>query len=169
MVLPIGSMHDHRPHQPQRVHSQVSFSASDLFSRIVATFLASFSSANRLAVDDRHRGRALLADRATQPSAQGVVNLFPQPAQPPAAEDGVDRFPFGEIERQLPPLAAGTIEVQDRIDHSATIDRWTTTLRRLGQQRSNQLPLFIREITGIIRAHRYGSVLLDVIHQGVQS
>src|SRR5262249_15692629 len=106
---------------------------------------------------------------APQASAQGVVNLFPQPAESPTAEDRVDGFPFGKIAGQLPPLAAGAVEVQDRIDDPTTIDRSSTTLGRPGQQRSNQLALSIREIAGIIRAHRYGSVLLDLIHQGVES
>jgi hypothetical protein len=63
---------------------------------------------------------------------------------------------------QLPPLATGTVDVRDRIDDSATIDSRPAALGPFWEQRPDQLPLFVREIAGIILAHRYGSVFLDL-------
>ena len=86
MILPVRPMHDDRPHQPQRIDGQVPLAAGDLFARIVAPFFASFGRADRLAVDDRRRGRAPLADAAPHSPAQGVVNSFPEPIDSANAE-----------------------------------------------------------------------------------
>src|SRR5262245_14506297 len=61
VVLPVGAMNDDRPDESERIDGQVSLAAGDLFSRVVAAFVASLSRANRLAVDDGHAGGRLLA------------------------------------------------------------------------------------------------------------
>ena len=38
-----------------------------------------------------------------------------------------------------------------------------------GNRGSNQLPLSVGQVAGIMRAHRYGSVFLDLITQGAES
>ena len=77
VILPVRSMHDHRPHQAQRIDGHVPLAAGDLFARVVASFFAPFGRANRLAVDDGHAGRRLLAALLANSSAQGFVNCLP--------------------------------------------------------------------------------------------
>ncbi len=43
---------------------------------------------------------------------------------------------------------------------------YAAELATFADQLAKQLPLSVRQIAGIIRAHCYGSVFLDVIHQG---
>ena len=97
------------------------------------------------------------------------MNPLPDPCFAPPPEDGVDRLPLGKVQRQLPPLATGANQIEDRIQDRSPVDRWTTKLRTLRQQRSNQLPLFVGQVAGIMLARRYGSVFLDLITQEAES
>ena len=78
-----------------------------------------------------------------------------------------EKIPAAGVERQLSPLAARADHVQDRVEDFASVDRRPATLPPLRQTRSDQLPLLVREIARIIRAHRCGSVFLDTrFHEG---
>src|SRR5882724_5440244 len=162
MILPIGAVHDHRPPQSQGINRQMPLAASDLFSRIVASFFASFRRANRLTVHDRHAGRRFLAALLTDSSAECLMDPLPDSISTPTPEDSVNSLPLGKIMRQRSPLATGSIEVQDRIEDQTPTNGSPATLRLLGQQTPQHLPLSVIQIAGILLAHRYGSVFLDL-------
>src|SRR4051812_2449665 len=98
-----------------------------------------------------------------------MMNLLPNACLAPASEHCVHGLPLGKIERQLPPLTARADHVQDGIEDGSSVDRRTATLRWFRQQESNQLPLLVGQVAGIMLAHHYGSVFLDLIHQGPES
>ncbi|MEX2113547.1 MAG: hypothetical protein WD845_10205 [Pirellulales bacterium] len=162
VILPVRPMYHHRPHQAQRIHRQMPLATHDLFARIVAPFFPTFRRADRLAVDDCRCMRAAFTHAAPQSPAQGVVDLFPQAIDSPAPKHGVHGLPLGKVERQLPPLTTGADDIKDCVEDVPAIYRRSSSLRRLWQQRSNNLPLFVCQVAGIICiAHRYGSVFLD--------
>src|SRR5579863_816867 len=169
IILPVCSMHHERPHQTERVDGQMPLAAGDLFPGVKATFLASFRCANRLAVDDRHTGRRLLASLLANPPAESLVNCRPDTISTPTPEDRVDRLPLRKVMRQLPPLAARANHIQNRIDNPPTANRPSTTSGLLGKEATNHSPLPIRQTAGILRAHRYGSVFLDLETQKAES
>src|SRR5690606_14213002 len=100
---------------------------------------------------------------------QDVVKTLPNPLLAPVPKDVVYRFPFRKVVRQLPPLTAGTHNIQDRIEDDPPIDRPATDLRAPRQQTSNHFPSPVRQIAGILRMHRYGSVFLDLRTQEAES
>src|SRR5436190_23785305 len=155
-------MHDDRPHQSQGVNRQMPLTTGDLLARVVASFFAPFRRANRLTVHDCHTGRRLLATLLSNSSAESLMNSLPDTVSTPAPEDGVNRLPLGKIMRQCSPLTTCSIDVQDRVENQPPTNGPPATLRLLGQQAPQNLPLSVRQIAGILFAHRYGSVFLDL-------
>src|SRR5882724_348834 len=155
-------MHDYRPHQSEGVNRQVPLATGDLLSRIVASFFAPFRRANRLTVHNRHAGRRFLAALLPDSSAESLMNPLPNAVSTPAPEDGVHRLPLGKVMRQGSPLTTGPIDVHDRIQNQPPTNGPPATLRWLGQQAPQNLPLSVIQIAGILLTHRYGSVFLDL-------
>jgi len=162
VILPVCSMHDHCPHQSEGVHRQVPLATGDLFTCIVASFFAPFCRANRLTVHDRYTGRGLLPAVLSDLSAESLVDSLPQAISTPTPENGVHRFPLRKVMRQCSPLTPRSIDVQDGTQDQPPTNGPSATLRLLGQQAPQHLPLSIRQIAGILLAHRYGSVFLDL-------
>jgi hypothetical protein len=90
------------------------------------------------------------------------MDSLPDAVSTPAPKDGVNGFPLGKIMRECPPLAAGSIDIQDRIENQPPTNGPPAALRLLRQQAPQNLPLSVRQIAGILFAHRYGSVFLDL-------
>src|SRR4051812_38318425 len=155
-------MHDHSPHQPEGVHGQVPLATGNIFACIVASFFTPFRRANRLTVHDRHAGRGLLSTVLSDLSAESLIDSLPQTVSSPTPENGVHGFPLRKVMRQRSPLAACSIHVHDRIQNQPPTNGPPATLRLLRQQAPQNLPLSVRQIAGILFAHRYGSVFLDL-------
>ena len=160
MILPVRSMDDDGQHQAKRIDGQMSFTSGDFLAGVVASFVAAnFGRLHALTIDNhRSRGR-LFACLLSQAFAQFVVERLPNAFLSPTPKNIVRRLPFGKIMGQGPPLTTGSIDVQDGVDHPATLQRFASAFFSLRQQVVDILPLSIREIAGILR-HRYGSVFL---------
>ena len=161
LILPIRPMNQYCQYQSEGVHGQVPLATGNFFASVIAPFLATFRCADRLAVDNRHGGRRLFTSSPAYLFPQGIVDLLPNPLVSPLPKDAVNRIPIGKVARQHPPLATRANHVQDRIDHPTSTDRFSAPTATSRQQLSNNLPLPIRQITGIIGSlfHRYGSFL----------
>src|SRR5436190_6018431 len=160
LILHIGAMYDHGQDQPQGIDCQMSFATSHLFAGIVATNAANFRGFYALAVENRGAGFGLSPLCTTQSLAEFVVNLLPQAPELPLPEQIVNRSPLGKVARQLAPLTACAVHIQNGIDHlpPANSARPADTAGRR-QQRFDQLPLLVGQIAGIISPiHGCGSI-----------
>src|SRR5262245_1236515 len=137
----------------------MALAAGDLLAAVIAAFATDLGGFHRLAVDDGGTGTLLPTFGLPRGFAQGVVNPPPSAVQTPQPEYSIDRSPLGEVSRQITPRAARAIHIEDGIEHLASLDALRgTDLRWTRQQRLNQLPLFVGQITGIMRAvHGFGS------------
>jgi hypothetical protein len=77
------------------------------FPCVIPPFLAAFRRADRLAVDDRCRGRRLHSGGPAYLGPQRVMALFPRAIVSLTTEDSVNRAPVRDIGWQHPPLAPG--------------------------------------------------------------
>src|SRR5690606_33474117 len=93
-------MNDYRQQQAQSIDRQVPLATGDFLGRIVTSLFASLGSANRLTVNNGHRGSRFLAGRLAHFFSQGIVNLSPSTVVSPVPENAVDRVPVGKIVRQ---------------------------------------------------------------------
>ena len=62
-------------------------------------------------------------------------------------------------------LAAGAIDIKDRIEDLTAVGRRPAAFAGFGQASLQHGPLIVRDIAIIIRAHRCGSVFLDFRNQ----
>src|SRR5215218_3968545 len=69
-----------------------------------------------LAVDHAGAGRLLPVQQLADVAPEDVVQLVPGPGVAPRVEVVADRLPRREVVRQVPPLAPGPGQVEDRID-----------------------------------------------------
>jgi hypothetical protein len=162
VILPTSGMNGHSPDQSQGVDGKMPFASCDLFPGVIAAIGSSFRCPNRLTVNDRHAGRGLFPHPLANLSAQGFMDLIPNTISAPSLENGVNRFPIRKLVGQIPPLTTGSIDVPDRIHDQPSTNLRTTHRRWLGQQLTDDLPLFVCQIAGIIATHRYVSVFLDL-------
>lgn len=145
-ILNAGAMHDNQQHQSQNVYHQVSLAARRLLVHIHTAFFAAFRSLYTLAV--KHCcARSLMAPGFLSHFLhQYLVNPLPQTVLLPTPIVEIHRSPWRKIDGQHPPLAAGTIDVQYRIDHLPFSPLgWTTHLESWKELR-NLLPFGILEI-----------------------
>ena len=143
-------MHDHHQNQSQSINGQLSFSAGDLFPRIIATFCATLAGTNRLVVNDRGGGSRFLSTLFSLFLSQRVVDLLPSSVFPPFPKDSVDRAPIGIVFRQHSSLASSRPDRQNGIDNSPPIDRSTASPDARWKQLPKNLPLPVRQIAGIL-------------------
>lgn len=75
------------------------------------------------------------------------MNSPPRAIEPPLTVIPVDGAPRRQVVRQMPPRAAGAIEIKYRIEHLAQVDRSgpAAELRRW-DQRLDQSPLTVRHV-----------------------
>nr|WP_233512313.1 hypothetical protein [Micromonospora deserti] len=114
-----------REGQAAGVHDDVSFAAVGFLARVVAAGGSAdgFRASHRLGVDHR-RGRLRVAvlDLLTDLFAQAVVHSVEGSVGGPGLEVVVDELVVGEVGRERVPLAAGAVEVADRVDHVDVLD-----------------------------------------------
>lgn len=150
LILPIGSMHDDGQNQAERVHGQVPFSTGNLLVGIVSPLLPTFGRADGLTVDDGHGRGWFLAGPSPGLLSQSVVKLLPEPLVSPLPKDAVDRAPIGETGGQHTPLATGTYDIENGVDDPTPTDRSPAPTMHWREVMPNNLPLAIRQVTGII-------------------
>lgn len=143
-------MNHHGQNQAQRVDRQVTLAAGDFLASVIAAFFSSFSRANRLAIDDGHRGGRFLARCFPRFFPQSVVNASPCAVVSPPTKHAIDGAPIGKKLRQHSPLTTCPHHIQNRVEDSPSINRTATQPGRLGQQLPKGLPLPVGLITGIL-------------------
>jgi len=179
LILNIRCMTHARDQHTQNIHQHMPFATAHFLTAIVAPLAATLRSLDRLAVEDGRRRCGLLTGLSTHSSVQGVVNAQPQAVATPTREIGGHGAPRREVVRQLPPLAAGALQVEDGVENTAVIQAASSaTFVGFGQQGLNQGPLGIREIAGIgwrlahahilrrrsIRKHALSAVVFPCVH-----
>ncbi len=141
-------MHDDAQQQPLRVHRDVALASCDLLGRIVAARAAGLRRLHALAVDDRSRGACLTADAFAQQDHKVVAHALPYARAEERAEVAVHRRPGQERRRrwQVPPLAAGTQQVEQAVQQVPHVRRPRATAG-LGRrdQRLHQPSLVVRQ------------------------
>ena len=160
LILHTRAMNNDGLYQTQGIDCQVPFSSRNLLSGVIASFFSSFSRTNRLAVDDRCRRSRFLASRFSHFLTQPIVNPLPGAVISPFPKDTVNRVPIGETLRKHSPLATRPYNIKNCIDNPPPIDRTAASFGPWRKQPNDQLPLSIRQITGILRPafHGYGSI-----------
>lgn len=142
-----------------------------VFPRVVPPLPSGSRRLDGLAVDAAGTGFRLFPDRYPNLSSQRVMNLLPDPAPPPLMKV-VAHGPFrGKIMRQGGPGTSGTQDVEDRVEDFAEVGGSRATGRHLrGQQRRDDGPLLLGEITGIRFACRnVHEEALNSVSQGGQA
>ena len=112
-------------------------------------FLAGLSGLDALRVQKRRTRRLSYACPLAHLGDTRLVGTLPCSTQAPAAVVDIDRAPRWQMVWQLAPLAAGLEHVKDRINNLAPVGTaWSPCFLLAGrlQQRSQQLPLLIRQI-----------------------
>ena len=109
-----------------------------------------FRRLDALAIYDRCARTRLSSIGYAHPVAQGFMDSLPGSVLSPSAEVVKRRAPRGQVVRQHPPRASTPKYVHDGVHHlpPRVLDR-TASGFRWGQQRFQQLPLCVTEITGI--------------------
>src|SRR6202043_1866281 len=125
-ILNAGFVH-HDPDQiALGVGDDVALAALDLLSCVIAPRATAFRGFHRLAVNHSGRRARLSASRRAPRHHQGVVELGKDSAARPSVEITLDRRVGWEVLGQLPPLATGGRNVEDRIYHRSQVCRTRT-------------------------------------------
>src|SRR5512132_254279 len=106
-----------------------------------------FARLDRLAIHDGNRRSRVPAGCGAGQWVERTVQDGPEAGDAPAPEIAVHRRPGREIRRQLPPLAAGPEQVEDRVEHGAHVRRsWPASGLRRWNVGHEQRPLWIRQV-----------------------
>ena len=103
-----------------------------------------------MAVDDAGRGAGFAAGGLARLQQQFKVDPLEQALVPPILEIALHRGKWRKVLRQQAPLAAGSCDIQDRVDNGAKVGfpRTAQTLDRR-HIRFDQPPLRIRQVACI--------------------
>ena len=139
---------DHDPeNQTDRVDQDVSFASVDFLARIVTPLVAGLGTLDTLAVDDRSAGLRLSSLDPAEMFSQMGVNLVPQAVALPASEVVIDGTPRSEVFGQVPPLAAGLDQVENRVEQfPERMFAASALLAGLGETIIDELPLGVGKI-----------------------
>src|SRR5260370_23181602 len=122
-VADISRQHFHPEEQSQCVYQQVSFSALDFFSPIIATRIAAHRTGfDGLAVDNGCAGFGLAPKADANLSSQCRIDLFPNACPLPLAKIQINRTPVGQIVGQHPPGTPTAQDIQDPIDDFSALN-----------------------------------------------
>jgi len=121
------------------------------FPRVVALGATRFRGLDSLAVHHRGAGSWFAAFNSPHIDAQGAMDLLPNSVGAPSVEVVRHCFPRGKVVRQHAPGATASCQINNRVDDlTPLVGAWPATRARgSGQQRLDQTPLQIAEITGI--------------------
>ena len=106
-----------------------------------------------MAIQDRGAGRGFSARAQPHRLAQGGQGTLPRAVLGPAAVVVKDGTLGREVPGQEPPLAAGAVLIEDRIDDGPQGDA-TGSPRggRGGQERCQGRPILVGQVTGVVGA-----------------
>ncbi len=152
-VARVRSRHRDSQQQTERIRHDVPLSARHLLPAVVPARGSRHGrgSPHRLRVDDPRRRFCLPALAHPDLFAQPVVELRDQSVLPPAAEEGVDAAPGGEVRGHRPPGDPARDQVPDRVQHRAVavalgLSALPLQPGRHRQQRPHSRPLRVRHI-----------------------
>ena len=126
----------------------------DLLASIVVPIISDFSRLDGLAVDAAGAGVLVLSEGDPHRLAQGVEDLLPGAIVAPLGEVFVDGALGRQVVRQHVPLAAGAIDVEDRVDHFPEINLARPSHLGDGDQRPDDFPLRVGQVAGVGLTHR---------------
>ena len=122
----------------------------DLFAGVEAALASLVGDFHRLTIKDAGGGIAFLARVQSQRQDQHLMDGLPDSLLPPPAKVAVDRGSRGEVVRQHPPWTIDTNHINNGIHNKTTlVNRRATERVKSGHQFSDQVPLFVRQTTGI--------------------
>ena len=152
-VLNVRWQDHHQQNQTDRVDQEVAFAPVDFLARIVTPLVAGLGTLDALAVDNRSAGLRLSATDQAQMFSQMGMNLVPQAVVLPAAKVVIDGAPRSKVFGQIPPLATGPDQIEDRVDQlSERMLAAATLLAGLGETIVEALPFGVGKIRCI--SHR---------------
>ena len=93
----------------------------DFFGRIIPSWSTAFGGLDRLAVDDASRGTGFAARRLARLQQQFKIDALEQVPVPPIVEIALHRGERRKVLWQQAPLAAGSGDIQDRVDNGAQV------------------------------------------------
>ncbi len=151
-VLQVGRQHHHQQDQPHGIDQEVPLASGDFLARVVTALVAAFGALDTLAVNDRGTRLALPLVQQAEPLPQMRVDGLPQTADFPASEVMIDGTPWREVGGQIAPLAAGLVEIEDRVEQfpvgvlagSAPPPRFV-----FGETIGDTIPFRVRQVRGI--------------------
>lgn len=146
-VLNVRRQDQDPEHQADCVDQDVAFTSVDLLARIVTPLVAGLGTLGALAVDDRSPGLRLSSFDEAEIFAQMGVKLVPQAIALPEPEVVIDRAPRREVFGQVPPLAAGLDQVENRVEQFPEgMFAATALLAGLGETIVDESPLSVGNI-----------------------
>src|SRR6202043_2407931 len=125
-ILNAGFVHDEPDHVALGVGDDVALAALDLLSCIKAPWATAFRGFHRLAVNHSGRRARLSASRLARRHDERVVQRGEDSTARPRVEIPLHRRVGWEVLGQLPPLATGGRNVEDRIYHRSHVCRART-------------------------------------------
>src|SRR5262252_8660575 len=99
----------------------MALTAFDFLGRIIASWSAAFGGLDRLAVDDTSRGAGFAASGLARLQQQFKIDPLEEALVPPIVEIALHRGKRRKVLRQQAPLAAGSCDIQDRVDNGAQV------------------------------------------------
>src|SRR6202167_2287212 len=151
LLADMGWGHANPKQQAQCVHQNMTLASLGFFARVVAPFPGMVGRANGLAVEDGGGGLGPSPRFPADQTSQSVLNQFPQPLLPPAAETAIDGLPRAELlgaavarhSRRAPSRTSrrGCAAARSEDDHRVGV--WATKVRLLSTvRRSNRSDTF---------------------------
>jgi hypothetical protein len=127
-VTDISGEDFHFQKQSQDIYQQVSFSALNFFSSVIASLIATDGTGfDRLAIDNSGAGFRLAPKADANLSPQCSIDLFPNASLFPLAKIQIHRTPVGQIVGQHAPRTPTTQDIQDPIDDFSALNfLWST-------------------------------------------
>src|SRR3712207_458841 len=118
-----------------------------------------------LAVEDGRPGLCRMAAAAAHAPRQQGGRIRPDPIRAKPVVPAPHGLPGAELLRQKAPLAAGLLQVQTGVHHLPQIDRQA---RVASEQRREQRPFRVRQITGVTPPVILVSLTLRIAHAAPQ-
>jgi hypothetical protein len=127
------------------------------FSPIEAPLPAHLGGLDRLAVDDPGARLGMTAQPLSGLLAQGIVDPDEDAGADPLIKVVPNSAPLGEVVRDIAPLTAGAQEIEDGVrDLSQVHLPGATHLLGGFDEGPHQLPLLVRQVTGVALPGRLG-------------
>lgn len=146
-ILDTGGLRVEHEAAPLRVHHDLSLAALHLLGGIIAARAATLGCLHAPAVENSRARRRVAPDAFTVSHDQVMIDPHEHAGITPAGEVAEHRALWRQVLGRQPPGNATTQNVEDPAeDFPHRPDRWPTAAGGIGQQRSDDRPLGIRQI-----------------------